>query len=162
TEDFNLHGMIITPQQERLVSVRLLVALSLSLLIIVSLSLYSFFTIRSFKNEAYSSEQEATDRLKRIFSLKKGNQTLESAVAAARVEERKEEQIWFSLSTDNRFSFLTYLQELSARIDRAGLNLELKRLTIKRGDDGSPDMLTMEGSVQDYDALRSFEESLEQ
>lgn len=160
SKDFTL-GVRVTAQDIHLVQWRLITALILSVCILSSLALHTFFSVRKINNEAYDAQQEAVSRLKKIFNLRK-SVNLETVIKEARVELVKEEQIWFALSTGNRFSFLTNLQELSSRIDRDGLGLDLKRLALKRGDNGADDTLVIEGSVRDYDALRNFEESLEQ
>lgn len=159
---FNIAWMVENPKEERIVYFQFIAAAVLTGAILVSLFLYSFFTIRSLKKEATQSEIEAIDKLKRAFALRKTPSTLETALTAAKQELAKEQSIWFALSTNNRFSYLTYLQELFARIDSDGLGLDLKKLTIKSSDTGNEDIMTLEGSVANYDALRAFEEALTQ
>lgn len=127
----------------------------------IALIAYSIVIVRSMSGEAYASEQEAIDRLRRTFALSARNSSsLEQAIANAERELSKEENIWFALSSRNRFSFLSYLQELSTRIDREAIGLEIRRFVMRTGDSGGDDTLTIEGSVKDYDALRALEEAL--
>lgn len=158
TQDTNLNKWVAAYEEQKLMTGRIITSLILAGLIILTLGIYSFFSIRSLYKESYQSEQEAIASLKKVFTLRKTG-SLQTTLNAARQELAKEKTIWFALSTGNRFSFLTYLQELSTRIDREGLGLDLKRLTIKSGE-GNEDVLTLEGTVNGYDALRSFEESL--
>lgn len=138
-----------------------LVAMIISGLSCLMLIAYSVIMVRSMSGEAYESEQEAIEKLRKIFALSARNSSsLEQAIANAERELSKEENIWFALSSRNRFSFLSYLQELSNRINREAIGLEIRRFVMRTGDSGGDDTLTIEGSVKDYDALRSLEESL--
>ena len=57
---------------------------------------------------------------------------------------------------------MRYLQELNTRINRNALGLEMKRIAIKSDErSGGKDTLIFEGSVRDYDALRTLEEDLQ-
>ena len=160
TDQFNLRQNYVSASEEKLLTQQLVTAAILMLLIITSYSLHSFFTVRSLSKEAENSEKEAIDTLKKVFTLKSGRTSLDQANKTARVELAKEEAIWFSLSTQNRFSFLTYLEELSSRIDRKGLGLDLRRVAIKTNEGTGEDILSLEGQVKDYNALRSLEEAL--
>lgn len=164
TADFNVRQDYISESDEKTLTQQLITAIILVLLIITSYSVHSFLTIRSLSKEAQNSEKEAIDKLKKVFTLSKGassaRTSLDSANKAARAELAKEETIWFSLSTQNRFSFLTYLEELSSRLDREKLGLEVRRLAIKSSEGTAEDILTLEGQVKSYPALRSLEEAL--
>ncbi|MFA6066543.1 MAG: pilus assembly protein PilM [Candidatus Babeliaceae bacterium] len=167
TDNFNMRVGYISETKKTLITQQLIAALLFITVTISALSLYTFFTLRAFKKETVTSEQEAVDKLKKVFSLsRRGSEkadkglSLETANNAAKAELVKEENIWFSLSSNNRFSFLTYLQELTSRIDRDKLALDLKRLIIRTGEGTQQDSIIIEGSVKDYNALRAFEEAL--
>jgi len=162
TRDVNMRADYASKTEENLLFMQTIVAICLGLLIITTFSVYSFLTLRTFSNEAFNSEKESIEKLKKVFTFsKKGTiATLQTANALALAELKKEEDIWFALSSGNRFSFLTYLQELSSRIDREKLGLDLKKLIIRGGQGNTEDTMTLEGSVKDYDALRTFEEAL--
>ena len=86
-----------------------LVALSGAGLIFLLLAIYAIITVRGMSGEAYTSEQEAIERLRKVFALPAKNaSTLEQAIANSERELAKEENIWFALSSRNRFSFLSY------------------------------------------------------
>ena len=72
---------------------------------------------------------------------------------AARVgatEITKEEDIWFSFSSQTRHSFLTYLYDLSTMIDRDTLGLDLKKMTFNKNG------ITLDGSVRSFDAVEEL------
>lgn len=158
TAEFNLKPSEPTATEQRLMNVQLIVIFGLMIGLIISLGTHTFLSIRSFKRATYSYEQEAIKKLKDIFTITKVG-SLEQANNIARAQLTQEENIWSLLSTHNRFSFLTYLQEISSRIDREALGLDIKRLVVRRNEAGE-DILVIEGSVKNYDALRAFEEAL--
>ncbi len=164
TYQFNLLQHYISDKDKKLLDYQLIAALLFLLLIPITFGVFNVLSLRSLKVEAQSSEKEAIDRLKKTFASTKGvsskqfGTSLEAANSAARRALAQEENIWFALSSANRFSFLTYLQELSSRIDRDALGLDLKRLVIK--SDERETAITLEGQVKNYDALRTFEEKL--
>jgi len=153
TQEFNLIKEM-PVQEERILTKQIITMGALVFLLLGSLSFYSFFTIRGLKNETQESEQEAIAKLKKEFNLGKGvARSLEDANNRAKQELLKEENIWFALQNK---SFLYYLQELSTRIDREGLGLNLKKLTLNENS------IVMEGQVKDFEALKVFEEDLQQ
>lgn len=160
TQDFNLQPNLVQEQEDALLQKQLITAGVLSFIILGTFYVYSTFALRGLKTEIESSERQAINSLKSIFPLLKTSKSLTEMNNQAHHELAREEGIWFALSTHNRFSFLTYLQELSTRIDREELGLELKKLVIKAGSGTGLDTMVLEGSVKNYDALRKFEESL--
>src|SRR5205814_9243936 len=74
----------------------------------------------------------------------------------AKAELEEKQKRWFAFSHQSRASFLQYLSELSTKIDRKGIDLQVDQITI---DEGS---LTLKASVKDYEALKIFERELEQ
>lgn len=153
TQNFNLIKSM-SIQEEQIARKQFITSVSLVLTLLIALSIYSFFTIHSLKIEAYESETEAINKLNKEFTLGKGKiRTLEDANNRAKQALSKEEKIWFALQSK---SFLYYLQELSTRIDRQGIGLNLKKLSL---NDKS---IIMEGSVKDFDALKAFEDDLQQ
>lgn len=153
TLSFNLLNTV-SKKEERVIGYQLITACILFLVGIGTFGLYSFFTIQSLNTEAHESEREAIAKLKREFDLGKiKEKSLEDVNIRARQELVKEENIWFALQNK---SFLYYLQELSTRIDRAGLGLTLKKLVLNEKS------VIIEGSVKDFDALKTFEDDLQQ
>lgn len=60
---------------------------------------------------------------------------------------------FFWLST---FTLLEYLLELTSKIDKAAIGLDVEKLII------TPDSIVLKAQVKDYDALRTLEHDLEQ
>ena len=124
----------------------------------------SIFTIRSLSSEIKASETEAITLLQRQLGLtivkgkKGGAVSLDSVNAQANSEIAKKENIWFALSNENRFSFLAYLQELSTRLNREELGLDLRQIIISK----DANTMTLEGQVKNFEALRMLEDDLNQ
>lgn len=165
TENFNLVPQYREKSEHQILTKQLIVAGSLIAALFVSLSLYSFFTLRSIKQEIEAAKKQVVQRLTREFNLSptrgRSQKSLASIINTTRQKLLTEESIWFALSTANRFAFLQYLQELSTRINRPTLGLTMKRITIKSDERNGEDSMSLEGSVRDYDALRKFEEDLQ-
>lgn len=152
TRSFNLQSNI--EEHSNLLDKQLLVGallLSLSFLTFGSVLVYN---LRKLNKEAQSSDTEAFTKLKKHFTIPP-NRSISDALNAARSEINKEESIWATLANKNKFSFLKYLQELSSTLDRQGLGLQLKKLSI------SEDEITLEGSVKDFNALIILRQQLE-
>lgn len=157
TKEFNLNKEAEITQYQRSIITQLITGSILILIIIATLSINSVLTIRKFRNEIAASEQDAIRALKSAFPIlasRRDITRLSVANNAARQEVNKEESIWFALSPQNRVSIVTALQELSTRIDREGLGLDLKRLVIDETN------VTMEGSVKDFKEARLLEDAL--
>lgn len=163
-ESFNLGRHYNEEQENKLFTKQFIVAATLLILLVLGLGIYNFMSIRTLNNEIESSKEQVTKRLIREFNLTlKGKQKDSLSVVINNTQQKLtlEESIWFALSTSKRFSFLHYLQELSTRVDRQDLGLELKRLMIKSDERSGEDIVTLEGAVRDYDALRTLEENLQ-
>lgn len=159
SEDFNLYKIPEEAAAERIFTYQFIAACILGLGIIASLLAYGFYSSRRLKQEIADSEKESIGILKKEFpmlSSRYGSTGLDAVKNAARAEVARQKSIWFALSTQNRASFLHYLQELFTRLDAIGLGLNLTRLTL------TEDTLTLEGSVKDYEALKQLEEDLRQ
>ncbi|HVW99633.1 MAG TPA: pilus assembly protein PilM [Candidatus Babeliaceae bacterium] len=160
TSQFNLSQANQNPIELRLIQQQIIVAGLLMIGTIGLLAGYSYMTVKRFKGETAVRERETVDRLKKAFpevqriARASAGTSLDTLNNEARREVAREKSIWFALSSKNRSSFLRELDELSSLIDRAGLGLDLKRLSI----DG--DILSLEGQVRDFDALRLLEEDL--
>ena len=157
TKEFNLNKEQETQQYQRTLLHQLIAGAIIISVIIGALTINSILTIRKLRNEITTSEQETIKSLKAAFPVlthRRDIAKLPLANSAARQELNKEEAIWFALSPQNRISIVMALQELSTRIDREGLGLELKRLVIDETN------VTMEGSVKDFNSLRLLEDAL--
>jgi Tfp pilus assembly protein PilN len=86
------------------------------------------------------------------------DRNLPSAVETAQQKLTEEESVWEGLSGQLRPSFLKYLLELSTKLDRDSLGLELKKLTMNKKN------ITLNGQVhdKDYTALKNLVEVLKE
>lgn len=166
TQDVSLDRQAALDRQENLRLYQLLGGIALTTVFLSVVSLGAYFSVRSVRTEFRASSSQLVHTLTNTFGLSKkpAGRTLMSQVNTvmddARIKLENEEKIWFSLSTQNRFSFLTYLQELSSRLDRQALGLTIKRLALKAGPGASNDTLVLEGSVPGFDQLRTLETNL--
>lgn len=136
-----------------------------ALLIVVILS--TFFVTRTIvlsrMRSAYNrTSQEAISLLEKNIEGLKGRlkgKSLNSAIKEAQRETTKN-NIWFSLASSNRFAALRVLLELSKRLDRDRLGLELRRLDFEYAPQEEREKLVLEGKVRDDKAVIDFEQSL--
>lgn len=121
----------------------------------------SMMSTSKLSKELSASRAELEKQLTTEFKLTKkpGATGVKGLLDEARKKLAFNEGVWSSLTTD-RYSFLTYLQELSTHINRTEIGLELKKLAIKRDPQTGEDKLTLEGGVKDFDALRMLETAL--
>lgn len=152
TRYFNLQ----TNHEERasLLDKQLLASALLLVLSLGTLGSVLFYNLRALNKEASASDAEAFAKLKKHFTIP-ANRSISDALNAARSEINKEESIWATLANKNKFSFLKYLQELSSILDRQGLGLQLKKLSISENE------ILLEGSVKDFNALITLRQELE-
>jgi hypothetical protein len=157
TKEFNLNKEQEFEQYQYTLIKQFIAGLIFIAIMVISLTVHSIFTLRKIKIEIAASEQEAIKSLKLAFPTLANRRDITKLSAAnnlARQEVNKEEAVWFALSPQNRVSIVAALQELSTRIDREGLGLELKRLVINESN------VAMEGSVKDFNAARTLEDVL--
>lgn len=135
SQDFNLYRAPEIVAQDTLLNRQLITAIALMVLTICSLVAHGLFNARRLRQEIQKSEKEAVDRLKKELPAivpRVKSASLDMAIKASRAEVAREKNIWFALSTQNRASFLMYLQELSTRIDADGLGLYIDEINAHR------------------------------
>lgn len=160
TENVNLNRQAAEETTNSLLDKQLIFAGVLVALLFIMLLTNSILTKRNLQKEIAASEGEAIALLTKKLNLMlpRGKRSLEQINTIARNEIAKKANIWFALSTSNRFSFLAYLQDISTRINREALGLDLRQLTIIK----DTDTMTLEGQVKNFEALRTLEEDLNQ
>lgn len=163
TENFNLDQQIADTKTKKVIGHQLITAALFIALILGMLILNTFFTKRSLTHEIQTRESESINILKKEVNVttKKGER-LASVIRTAQQEVERQENIWFALSSKNRFSFLAALQELSTRLHREALGLELRQLTIHTDTETQDETMTLEGQVKNFAALAEFQEKLSQ
>lgn len=127
----------------------------LSLLIIGSLLFFSITALRRLRNEAYASQEEVVETLKERFPKIPDETTDIDDIIAEAERAVNEEEKRFAVLTTARTSYLKYLLELTDKIDKEALGLELEKIIFSA--DG---FLTLQGSVRDYEALKNLERDL--
>ncbi len=167
TEQFNLLQGQALKDKESDVNKQIILGLLLSFVLIGSLFTYTFFQIRKFKNEATASRDEAlkalTDRTNfkdelkdGLKAIKKEKDLLPEATRIAEDVVKQKEAVWFAFTGPARSTILKYLLELTKRIDKEALGLDLQNLSISDG------IMTMKASVKSHDALKILERELKE
>lgn len=166
TEQFNLAVYQADQQTNTLLTKQLIVTLVFIGSILIMLLTNSIITHQNLSSEFAKREEQAITTLTQQLNLTlpkgragaKATLTLDQVNNLAQAKVAKEEELWFTLSNQNRFAFLAYLQELSSHINRQELGLELRQLSMSQ----DTDTITLEGRVKNFEALRAFEEGLTQ
>jgi type IV pilus assembly protein PilM len=156
-EKFNLRKQEFAVEDTSLFYKQLITASSFLLFIFGGLLFHSFWQVSLLKKAAQKFEQETVKTLNQR-GLAKGK-TMAEASKQAEEKVTQEEAIWFAFSSQTRFSFLKYLQDLSSAIDKEATGLVLKKLIITEQE---PRSMVLEGEVPDFDALKILERELKQ
>lgn len=154
---FNLRQKEFAPSYKIEILQQLALELFLVLFTLGTLSFNTYWQVHKLNQEAHRSEQEALSSLKEKFKkIPEDITTLSEAIELARNEIRKEERLWSAFSNESRPRFLKYLLELTTKIDRPGVGLEIEKLAI------GPDIITIKGQVRGFDELKTLEADLDQ
>lgn len=153
TEEFNLNKKQEQIKEDSIINKQLIALSLLTLSILISFSVFSYFRIRNLKLIIFKNEQEAISELKKYFSLKEPR-SLQEANKKSENELRRQETTWQQLSIENRYSFLRYLSELSKCINPKEIQLDLTSISIKDNE------LKIYGSVPGYSQLSKLQNQL--
>lgn len=127
----------------------------LLLFILGSLLGNTIWQISKLKREAYQSEQETIESLQeRIKTIPEDVTSLDDALEQARSEVNQEEKVWSAFSSSSRFRFLEYLVELTNKIDKATLGMDIERITI------TPETIVLRANVRGWEELHTLERDL--
>lgn len=117
---------------------------------------FTFLQTRKLRNELEESQQEVSVALQDRFpELADASGNLDNMISDAETALNDEEKL-FEFATAARSSFLKYLLELTNKIDKKSLDLEVERITI------GENTITFKGQVRDYDALIALEREIRQ
>ena len=150
---FTLLPNHLTQQEQSRLNRQVITALILSVGTVLLLGVHSFTQIRKLSAELELSQKQVLQTIKKSFPAIKTN-SRRDALDFAQREVKKEENIWSSFSAQTRQSFLQYLYDLSTKIDRETLGLNLKKMVI------SKNVISLEGNVRSFDAVEQFEHQL--
>lgn len=153
-ENFNLRKQEFSVTDSGLFYRQLFTALSLIFLTFASILFYIYWQLGTLKKTLRNYESSIVSTLKQrgLTSAK----SLNEALKKSEEKVKQEETIWFAFSSQTRFSFLKYLQDLTAAIDREATGLDLRKLIITE----EPRNIILDGEVRDYDALKILEKEL--
>lgn len=157
TVDYNLAQKEFVTQDDTLLLKQFIVLAVLTLSLFAALITHYYIQTSKLQEVAQKSEQQALSILKETFKDLEDTKTLdEETLDSARAELEEKQKRWFAFSHQARASFLQYLLELSSKIDRKSIGLQVDQVVIAEG------ILTLKAEVKDYEALKVFERELEQ
>ena len=164
TEQFNLRKNSFALATDSLINKQLIVGCGLILTLFLSLGVSSYLEIRSMRNAAINSEKEALDALLERKNFRKAleeglkgtkdKDKLEEALELAKIEVKKQEDLWFAFAGPARASVLKYLLELTTKIDKDSLGFNIESLAISEGT------MTIKAQVKNHEALKLLEKEL--
>lgn len=155
TSSFNLRQKEFSRLDSHLFLQQIIAAGLLLGLIVGGLLGISFWQILSLRKEARQSEQEVVMTLKEKIAKIPADQTgLDETLDSAKTIVNQEEKIWSAFTGASRSRFLEYLLELTSKIEKQKLGLEIERLAI------SGDTITLKAQVRGYEELRQLESEL--
>ena len=158
TQDFNIRSKELAHATDANVLNKQLIAGALvTIVLVVTFATFSFLQLRTLNNSVAEYQQEAIDALVHQFPKALTDVgTLEDAVEQAGLQVKKEQDLWFSFANPLRPSFLTYLLELTSKIDQKDLGFTIEKLTI------TEPAITLTAHVRDHAALALLEKELRQ
>ncbi len=157
TVDFNLRQKEFALASDKTFLYQIITSAALFLFIIGMLLGNALWQGHKLKREAYQSEQEVIETLKeRIPKIPADVATLDDALDNAKTIVNQEEKVWSPFSSSARSRFLEYLLELTSKIDKANLGLDVEKITIL------PDVINLKARVRGFDELTSLEKDLNQ
>ncbi len=158
TSDFNLRKNEFSMRADNALFIKqLIAATALVLILLFSLTFHVFFQLSSLNSAVHEGEQEVATALKEHFKkIPATEENLDAIIAQASSEIKKEEKLWFAFANPNRTSLLTYLLELTNRINKEELGFSIDRLHI------TENTMTITAHVKDHKALDTLEKELEQ
>lgn len=155
TSAFNLRQREFALSNARQFMRQFIIALALLGLILGSLLAMAIWQTRKLKREASQSEQEVVATLKeKIKKIPDDLNGIDDTLEAAKSEVNREEKMWSTFSSASHPHFLEYLLELTNKIDKASLGLELEKLTI------TADTIIMKAQVKGYEELAALQRDL--
>ena len=157
TAEFDLRQKEFARSQGALFMQQFLTGVVLLSLILSMLLGNAIWQIVKLKREAYQGQQEAVATLKEhIKNIPEEEESLEQALASAKSIVNQEERTWSAFSSAGRLRFLEYLLELTSKIDKSKLGLEVEKITM------TPDTIILKAKVPGWPELRKLEEDLNQ
>lgn len=163
TQNFNLELTQENKKQVSLIKTQLITAIILTILPLLSISIYSFLHINNLKFYINKEELSGIDSLKGYFKLKPvDTRNLELANKAALKELRNQETTTHSLSEENRYALLKYLLGITKCLNLKEAGLDISQLEISLNIKNSQESeLKLYGSVPSYEHLNKLQVQLQ-
>lgn len=156
---FNLGRIFQEESREKKFLYRTILSLTLIAFLITTPIILSMVSIRRLRKESTRSKAEITTKLKKEFNLTGRQRSLKDTLNQSEQALIKNEQLWSALTT-NKYAFLRYIQKLNTSLSREKAKLDLRRLAIKRDEFSGQEIMILDGSVENFGALREFEDGL--
>ena len=156
TMGYNLAQKDFVTPNDSLLLKQLIVMVILTIGIFATLITHYSLQTNKLKKELYASEQEALTALTTTFKSLEDEKNLGDAIEEAEKEVEEQKKRWFAFSHQSRASFLQYLLELSSKIDKKSIDLDVEQISI------AEDILSIKAVVKDHDALKILGRELAQ
>lgn len=138
----------------RLLNRQLYTALLISVLTLAGIYFNSNYQLKKWDSAYDKSRKEMVLALKDQMDVDiKNVKRVSDIVSAAQSKLQQAKKVCFSFSQSNN-GFLNHLEELTSKIDRVALGLDLKKISLQDKE------VILQGKVKDFDALETFEEEL--
>lgn len=155
TSNFNLRQKEFSLLDSRLFWQQILAAGLLLGLILGGLLGIAIWQIMGMKREARYSEQEVIALVKeKIPKIPEDQTSLDEVIDTGKTVINQEEKIWSAFTGASRSRFLEYLLELTSRLDKQKLGLDIERLTI------TGDTIVLKAQLRGFEELRLLEQEL--
>jgi hypothetical protein len=159
TQAINLDQKINQEQNTQLLNWQIITAFIFSFSLIALIAFDIWRIENRFTIEITRSSDDALTKLRNDFTKVKESRSIKSLTQANKIayEECKKEELAISqILRQNNVSFLACLEELTQRIDKEALGLELTSLKLNENSK----QITIDGSVKGYKELVMLEQSL--
>jgi type IV pilus assembly protein PilM len=148
TVDYNLAQKEFKSANNYLLFKQLIIIVILTIGLFATLIAHYYIQTNKLKTEMQTSQHEALTALSTTFKALEGEKNLGEAIEAAEKEVEEQKKRWFAFSYQSRASFLQYLLELSTKIDKRSIDLNVEQISI------AEDTLTLKAEVRDHDAIK--------
>jgi len=157
-DSFNLRQKEFTSYTSRLLLKQLIMGIFLLIVLFGSLATFMFLQVHNLKKEADALEEVTIEQLKQRFkSINESEDKLEQVIESAEREVVSQEKLLSAFLQSSSSSVLTYLLELTDRLNAQELGLEVSQIAIKDGK------IIFKGKMRNeanYAGLRVLEQSL--
>lgn len=162
TFNFNLQQIKSNQKEVGLINKQIITGIILTILPLLSLSVFGFFHVKNLKTSISKEEELAISNLKKHFKLPARINKLAEANKAARTELNKQETANHNLSEENRYALLRYLSQITKCLNLKETRLDISRLDIIPSTDiNTENIVKLYGSVPDYEYLNKLQAQLE-